>query len=426
MKKKSYLPLLPALAALTLTSPVLAADFSLSGYGTVGYARSNQSYSYQRFIDDKGTFDRDSLFAVQGDVRFDPRWSATLQVKMAPAPANDNRWQATTTWAFVSWRPDNDWLLRFGKLRIPGYLNAENMEVGATFDFARVPAEISSVLKTVDFTGASFNRTWGTDDGEWNLDGYWGKATTEWRNYYRDSFPGVSSTGPFAREVDVVAKGLALTFRANDNTYIASFHDAEAKRTDGLPWPMAPVRVNPGGNYYYSAQASAGAATTDIVGIQVAYLGADIALGNDFRLMGEYARRKTHGAQSGMNSTGSYISLLKRVERWTPYVYYAKLRSDDDMLALYQDINGRTVPAAVPQSARINASQRALADSFSAFDQYTFALGTSYVLTPTSKVKAEWARTHVGVASSLVDAPAGGNVSHQSIDVLSLSYSFVF
>lgn len=419
--KKNHLFLLIAGWGAMLGLPAMAADFSVSGYGTIGYARSDQSYTYQRFINDKGTFDRDSVFAVQTDARFNPNWSATVQVKMAPAPADDNRWQPTVSWAFVSWRPDNDWLLRLGKLRIPGYLNAENLDVGATFDFARVPTEISSILKTVDFTGASFNRSWSLDNGEWSLDGYWGKATPEWRNYYRNSFPGVSTAGAFAREVKAESKGLALSYRTSNSTYIVSFHDVDVRRTDGQPWLASPVLVN---GSYYSAQASRGAPMNDTVGIQVGYLGADVGLGNDFRLVGEFARRNVSGAKSGMRSTGSYLSLLKRVERWTPYVYYAKLRSDDAMLALYQAINGTTVSGA--GAAQINASQRALADNISAFDQYSWALGTSYVLTPTSKIKAEWVRTRIGIASSFVDAPPGTNVSNQSINVFSLSYSFVF
>jgi hypothetical protein len=76
--------------------------------------------------------------------------------------------------------------------------------------------------------------------------------------------------------------------------------------------------------------------------------------------------------------------------------------------------------------AGINASQRVRADYRGVVDQNTIALGASYRLSPTQKIKMEWARTHVGVTSNFVDAPAFGNVRNQNIDVLSFSYNFVF
>jgi hypothetical protein len=84
------------------------------------------------------------------------------------------------------------------------------------------------------------------------------------------------------------------------------------------------------------------------------------------------------------------------------------------------------VPSLVPGSAQINASQRAGADQILAFDQRSVAIGTSYALSPTSKLKAELMHVRIGQVSSLVDAPPGGNIRNQGINVISLSYSVVF
>mgnify|MGYP006378802773 CR=1 FL=1 len=74
----------------------------------------------------------------------------------------------------------------------------------------------------------------------------------------------------------------------------------------------------------------------------------------------------------------------------------------------------------------INASQRSLADHSFAYDQSSWAVGTSYAFSPTSKLKAEYLRTHIGDMSTLVDAPSGSNIRNQNINVFSLSYNFVF
>ena len=99
--------------------PVAAADISLSGYGTVGYAQSDQSYDYQRFVSEQGTFKRDSVLGVQMDAKLSDEFSFTLQGKVAPSLKSENDVDATVSWAFLSWRPTNDWLVRAGRIRVP-------------------------------------------------------------------------------------------------------------------------------------------------------------------------------------------------------------------------------------------------------------------------------------------------------------------
>jgi hypothetical protein len=404
-----------------------AAEVSFSGFGTLGYARSDQPYAYQRDIDDGGTFMRDSVLAVQMDAKLTPQWGATVQAKLAAADDDDDRWQPTLSWAFLSWRPDNEWLLRFGKLRIPTYLNSENLDVGATFDYARLPVEMYSLAPTSDFTGVSFSKTWGLESGDLSLDGYWGTAQTDLRNYVRDGIPFVIPAGPNYGGVDIESMGLVLTYSGNNSTYRLGLHKAIAKNSNGAPSPIEPVWVTLGpGVGYYEFQPGLVPSRDEVDYSPIISLGADIDLGHDIRLAGELATRRANIA-TGLKTLGGYVSLRRNVGHWTPYVYYARLHSDDEMLDLYQAMDQNSVPPSVYYDAAIiNASQHIFADYLKAYDQHTWAIGTSYNLSPTSKIKAEWARTHVGVASSLVDSPSGGLVSDQTINVLSLSYSFVF
>ena len=66
------------------------------------------------------------------------------------------------------------------------------------------------------------------------------------------------------------------------------------------------------------------------------------------------------------------------------------------------------------------------ADQVRAQDQHSLAFGVSYQLSPTQKLKAEWMRVRIGRTSSLVDSPSGGDISHQNLNVFSMSYNFVF
>ncbi len=416
-------------AGTAMTLPAVALDLSTSGFGTVGYSRSDQPYNYQRFVDDGGTFKRDSVLGLQVDARINDQFSATLQGKVAASLKSDTTTDATISWAFLSWRPSNDWLVRAGRLRVPLYLRSESTDVGTTFDFAQLPTEVYSTSPTTDFDGLAVSKTWNTPAGEWTLDGYLGSTNTTYRTYLRDN-PAAGLPGAVFSPVKVKARALVLTFQQDDNLYRLGAHDVRVRVRDGQSTPKTfpSVTIAPGISYYQvsSLMPGPGLVSVDEVHSPTYAMGADIGVGADFRLVGEYVRRNVLGVNTGANTRGAYLAVLRSVGAWTPYVSVGRLLSAPEVRDFYSKVNASRVPAFIPGAARINASQRAGADSIAPFDQTTWALGTSYRLSPTSKLKAEWTRTRTGLVSGLIDAPVGGESGNQVVNVLSLSCSFVF
>ena len=410
--------------------PVAAVDFSVSGFGTAGYARSDQSYTYQRFIDDSGTFWRDSVVGLQLDAKFADKFGATVQFKLAPASNNDNEYKGTVSWAFLSWRPTNDWLFRAGKQRIPLYLYSQTVDIGVTYDFARLPTEMYSISPNNELVGLSFGKTWGLADGEFSLDAFLGKFKGDFRFWLRDDIPPVQSSGPLYVPEDIRGGGLVLAYKRNENIYRIGLSRVAAELRDGTLFPTTYpfVPLAPGIGYYQvdDSLPGPGVPTRDSLTVTVVTLGAEQDLGSGFRVIGELARTFIPHTDISVASTRGYVSLLKRAESWTPYFTYAFLRSQPDARSLYNNVNYNTVPDFIPGAALINASQRSGADHSFAYDQSSWAIGTSYAFSATSKLKAEYMRTHIGQMSSLVDAPPGGNVRDQNINVFSLSYNFVF
>jgi len=414
------------LACLLLSAASLSAhavDFSLSGYGTIGYAQSDQEYAYQRFIDDNGTFKRDTILGAQLSARFDPEWSATVQAKLAPAADSDKTVKATLSWAFVSFRPTDDWLFRAGKLRIPFYLNSENADVGTTFTPARLPVEVYSTAATVDFVGASFAKTWQLNENELVLDGYWGKANdASWRFYARDpNGPPVQLTpdgqpGEFFAKLNTESRGLRLSLNRGENTFLVGIHRADTTPRDSPnlgPSTYVPAAYPFFGTVYIPA------ADTYKITTTTAHMGASIDLGHGFRTTGEFVRRKNAGSTLSPDSKGFYLTLQKEVGSWTPYLTYAKLTTKNR--DLYRAVN-----TAQPPPSPFNGLERALADVIVVYDQHSWALGTSYAINSNNKIKAEWSVVETGLASSFVDAPPGGESGDQRINVFSLSYNFTF
>lgn len=421
-------PLLLALGLFPIAQTAVCAEVSFSGYGTIGYAQSDMNDTYQRFISKSGSFKRDSVFGVQMDVRATPQFGFTVQGKVAPSMNDDSAWDPTIAWAFLSWRPSSDLLLRLGKLRVPSYLNAENMDVGATFDFARMPHEVYSASPTTDFTGASFSKTWNIEDNELNLDGYWGKAKTHWRFHFRDTVPGVQEAGAYHWPVDIESRGMVLSLLRDDNLYKVGVHKALASVDRPFPVTFPYVGVMPGIGYYQTSDLMPGSGVpwTDKINISLFSLAADVGLRNDFRLAGEYVRRLVRNTDLGPDSQSAYLSLRKRFDKWTPYVIHARLRSGTKPLDMQQALNNSSVPAFIDPSGAINASQRAGADGIIAYDQYSNSLGVSYAMSPTSKIKADWTRVHIGAASSMMDTSPGTDNRQKDFNVLSLSYNFVY
>ena len=400
-----------------------AVDYSFSGYGTLGYAQSDQENAYQRFIDDNGTIKRDTVLGAQLSARFNPEWSATVQAKLAPAADSDQDAKAKLGWAFVSFRPTNDWLLRVGKLRIPFYLNSENADVGTTFTPARLPIEVYSTAATVDFVGASFAKTWLSNENEWVLDGYWGEAKdASWRFYARNATVAPykltpdGQPGEFFVKLSTESTGLRLSLNRGENTFLAGIHYAETTprgSTNLGPSTYVPTAAPPFGTIYTPTANITRITTT------TAHLGASIDVGNGFRTTGEYVRRKNSGSSLSPDSKGFYLTLEKSIGQWTPYLTYAKLTTKNR--GLYQAVN-----SAQSASSPYSAYQSALADTIVVYDQKSWALGTSYALDSKSKIKAEWSVLETGVASSFVDAAPGKESGDQHINVFSLSYSFTF
>jgi len=406
-------------------------EVSLSGFGTLGYSRSNQAFTYDRFISNSGTLRRDSVIGLQVDANFGDGFAATVQIKGAPSSIDDRKYQSSVAWAFLAYRPANDWLIRVGRQRMPLYLHSANFDVGVTYDFARLPTEMYSISPNNEIDGVSFTKSWTYKNSETSLDGFWGQTNADARLWSRDDALPIQRSGPIFRRLSVEGGGLVLSHKRSEGTYRFGYGSVIMRRRDGVPIPVTFPYVGtpfPGVGYYQvdDSLPGPGIVVVDRIRITSIILGADIELSPSYRVVGEFARTLVPATDLSIQSTRGYVSLLKRADKWTPYVTFAFLRSSSRPMSLYGNVNTSTVPRFVPGADQINVSQRAGADQIFAFDQRSLAIGASYALSPTSKIKAELMRVRIGDVSSLVDALPGSDVRRAGINVISVSYSVVF
>ncbi|MDE2368858.1 MAG: hypothetical protein KGN16_07780 [Burkholderiales bacterium] len=423
-----------ALAAALLTlppTPARAFDATWSGFATLGYAISNSRYTEQGSIVDRGTFRRDTLAAEQLDLRLSPQWSATLQALAAPAQNNDDRWRLSAEWAFVAWRPDNDWLLRAGKTRLPLYLYSESLDIGVASDMARLPYEMYSISPTNEFTGLFVTRNFGQGERDFSVDLYDGAAHTDLRVWLRDGQAPQVAAGALYDSVKVEVRGLVVTARDPRLTWRLGIHSATTRRSDGQPLPVTYpwVALGPGIGYWQVSSELPGPGLQTVTRVRNLALtaGAEWNLGDGWRMAGEFVRMLQHDTQLGSDSRAGYLALFKRIDAWTPYLSVARQRSSDGLLAWRAQLIGATLPAGIPGGAPLVAAERVAGESVYAADQTSIALGASYAVSPTAKLKAELLRTRVGAASAHFDPPPGyPDAKHLSVNTLSINFNIAY
>lgn len=421
--------------SFSIASTAMATDFSLfgkdvsiSGFATLGYAQTDQPYNYQRYLSNDGSFFRDSLLGLQLDTKLTDTISMTVQGKFAASDEKDNSLDTTLTWAFLSWRPTNDLLFRGGRLRIPLYMNSQNMDIGATFDFARLPAEVYFTSPLNNFDGLSINKTWDSSIGELTFEGYVGTLEPHFR--VAPFQYGAISARAYYMPIKTSAYGGALTLQREENIFRIGVHDTYNTRLDGgmirenLPF----IQIAPNIGYYKVSDGMAGTSIPSNHQLHtiIYTAGIDLSLGNDFRLISEFVRRDVYNSLVSPDSQGGYLAILKSIGDFTPYVSVAHLQSMGQMLNLYNRVSKNRVPAVIPGAAQINALQRAGGVGMFAYDQTTWAIGTSYQINPTNKIKAEWAITKTGDVSALVDPLPNDDTGDKLLNTFSISYNIVF
>ena len=392
---------------LLFVTEARAFDYSISGFGTLGGAISDNSIRYQRFIDNDGTVKRDSLLGVQFDAKLNDKWGFTTQLILAPSTDDDDVITPQLKWTMISYRPTNDWLIRAGRISLGGLLNQQNLDVGVSYDMMRLPNEVYLLSSSYDFDGLSIAKTWNTTDYEVTLDGSLGMQNRDYRTYYNSSDKAVFYSA------DVTAGGLILTVTDYDQAmYRAGWHytkiDPDASK--GLLSEYTFMEL--GGGLYTLGQPIY---KSDTYG-NTFFLGARFPLGG-FLISAEGTAVIVEDFDVGPPTFAGYISASRKFGNWTPYLTYAQTWTDG--LDTWRKVQGAT---AVPA---LGVTQEVIDDGASAmavYDQNSWMLGTSYAFSPKQKLKAEVMLTHVGDRSAMFD----GSIENENVMVYSLSYNFAF
>ncbi|NOY63241.1 MAG: porin [Gammaproteobacteria bacterium] len=190
-KKLAYLSSVPLLGLALSSPPVLAADWtertSVSGFYSARYSQTDEEAYFhgdrETGINEDGSFQGTKLgLTVTTQVNDDLSVAALLM-----SAADENDFSTHVDWAFASFRLNDAFTLRAGKIKFPVGLVNEYVDVGATYPWISAPQliytdETAGPQATREaYTGTSL--LWESDigDGDWSVgsDLFFGQVNLE-------------------------------------------------------------------------------------------------------------------------------------------------------------------------------------------------------------------------------------------------------
>lgn len=167
---------LPAASALAQQQ---ASNWTVSGYATLGAthidADKAKSFARDGTQDRPGPLGLDSRLGLQINGRLTPTLALTAQgvARQRSGHAPD---QQALEWAFLSWTPASDWLLRLGRTSPDIFLYADVRNVGIAYPWVRPNQEFYAWMPMQSVDGIDATRTWLTDAATWRLKLAYGQA----------------------------------------------------------------------------------------------------------------------------------------------------------------------------------------------------------------------------------------------------------
>lgn len=451
-KTLQRLPL--ALAAL-LTCLSAHADFTsedgrarLSGFGTVGAARTNSDDALFNYPGQGGGVDKqigmepDTKVGIQGSYKLTNTISATAQVLTKYRASG--QYQPEFEWAFAKWQALPSLALRGGRIGAPFFMISDFRDVGYANIAIRPPLEVYGQVTVSSFDGA---------DASYQAEVMGANVTTTlWGgNSGSDYAPSLRSGGTEVEAGNIKIKnslGLNIQTELENGLSIRVGHMVGALDVES---PSASKVIN--GAAALAAQASAFVPTTvadaatvrntlTTVGARAAFSGIGLSYDqNNIVLSAEFGKRKIKKGYIP-STTGWYALGGYRFGNILPYVAFAKIKVDDPnttmpTLAGFTTVAGGGLgPTAAANARTLIGGTQALLNS-QKVEQKTLSVGARWDVTRSVALKAQYDRvTKPANSYGLFLVPdlgadlQKGNSSFlntkKNINVISVAVDFVF
>ncbi|WP_052081067.1 porin [Pseudomonas sp. ML96] len=146
------------LAGFIASTPAVAleqGEYQLNGFGTAGLTHlggEDQGRSFGVSGQTTDSWRGDQLSRLGGQLQYGLTDTLGLTVQATLKPEQDT-WKGNLEWAYLSWGAAEGLTLRAGRLRTPIYMYSENLDVGFTHPWLRLPDEVYSQVQLSSYEG---------------------------------------------------------------------------------------------------------------------------------------------------------------------------------------------------------------------------------------------------------------------------------
>ncbi len=415
-------------------------NFSLSGFGTLGAAKTSTNEAVMNYPGQRGgatrhaSFDPDSKLAVQGTYKFAPTLSATTQVMTKFD--GDGQYEPKVEWIFGKWQATPGLSIRAGRMGAPYFMISDFRDVGYANLAVRPQLEVYGQVPVSQFEGADISYQLNLGDTTITSSLWAGDSHSKYTSALNkpSSVLDVKKTRGITINADL---GNGITLRGGHTRgEINVKNDAGTllkAGVAGLQTALTPYLASPTASAAYSSLNTVYALVNPdkdkatFNGIGMTY---DV---DNWVFNTEFTKRKTKGFIA--DTTGMYAQLGYRVNSFTPYVGLAKIKSD-------RRASNPVYATALPGGlAAFNSSFTTIRQGVQQtlntqkFDQKTFTLGSRWDYSSNLALKFQWDRTSkpadaggmfLAKSSDAELSTTSFTATKKTVHVFTLSADFIF
>jgi hypothetical protein len=386
---------------------------SFSGFGTLGVVHSSENKAdfTSTFFKPNGaghshawSVDVDSLIGGQATANLTPQLSAVLQ--LISEQNYDNTYRPHVEWANIKYQFVPEFSVRVGRTALPTFMVADSREIGYANPWVRPPVEVYRLVAVTSNDGvdASYRVPVGAATNTFQLTA--GQSNTKFPN------SGVFGTGTAKARKQAT---FVDTFEQGFSTVRVSYGEARLTISEFAPLFDAFRQFGPEG--------MAIADRYDVNKRLVTSLGIGVGYDpGDWFVMGEWGRVNTRSVVG--ESTGWYVSSGYRIDKFTPYLTYARVKLNSNT-----SDPGLTVSALPPSlggpATALNAALNSLLLAKAV--QNTVSVGGRWDFMKNAAFKLQLDHTRHGAESpgTLSNMQPGFQPGGQ-VNVFSATFDFVF
>lgn len=288
--------------------------FNLHGFMSTGMSISDNAANYNipghGNVNQDANFSTPSLFGLQLNTEITDKLSFMTQIVADGDDTNGNTaYQPTVNWMYAQYQATPNIAVRAGRFQIPLYMYSQEIEVGYNYPYTYLPNEIYRIIPFYSMNGVNLYMQTNLGDSDWNLSFQPFFGESSW-DYDATLMPATITLAP---GVSTTITNQSMSFKGNklfggdltlSNTIFkihVAYAQAAVENTTTLQGNAASVKDQTG--RFYSA------------GAELNY--------NHIWASSEYAHRELNAPYASLSAY--YASLGYHVEKFMPYVTYAKL-----------------------------------------------------------------------------------------------------